>query len=1148
MNKSKRIGRMALCLIVSFVMIMTLIPRLPAGLAFADETETVDGKNLIDNENGTYKLSLEVTGDADTTSATANANILVIYDVSGSMESNTTVYNPATGTGGTQYGYYNNEYVRIYYNNGTWYRTRTGNQYTGYNYSNPYDGPRYTQATVSKGAATEKVVYEFADALFEYNKNPGDKNVEMALVTFSGPGRQDATTSDNDATLVQGWTNNQNNEFLNRLSNTGNTTKLSYGGGTDWEAAMRRALIALGSADSDPTYVVFVTDGAPTFRRTSQTGSSYNPYGHGTTTTDDINNYRATLDEVLNIGNYNTADHSYTNPDNSNTEMYGIYAYGTEGDFLDDLIYYAHNGKERPQSEGGVTTATVNTPYYYNANNSAAVNAAIEEIFSAIAETLGIGSASITDGTTSRVETTTGEISHLLEVDDTSFEYWLTIPVTASGNNFTTIRKDLLSGEDYTITFADNGDGTYTATWTDPRGNSHTATYEGTLDGTVGNRALKLKWTEPTDLYNFEPPEATFNSGSGSVDWNLSGLGTLLDDVTYTVTFDVYPSQYTYDTIAKMENGELDWDDLDDNEKLYLLEDGSLRTNTTGGYKYTDTRDENPQEQSFTYKNPDPVPTTASKMKIVKTWDNSIDDIQKEALDMNINQDGSYYGKVPLNDGNNYTNTYYIAVGLLTTGTDTNGNVTVKTLDPGHDYVMTEPVGLAYNWDLIAETVHPMLIDGVLNTLVKVDKPSGMTGDYYKDSSNKEYYHLVYKGKDYGYYQITKAGDAEVTAYNQRRNSLILNKVVEDNGFDIPEDTTFEFKMKVDNKIGTGDDEDVWFSIHSSEEYVQSNMVYDLEHTKVSGAEAEALTIDTTQTDTVAASNVVGDDGDHLTYRYGDSEYTVKIASGPAADGSYTYYVYEIIGQEGDEVTYTRYGVEYTAPYAGKEGDFYKYYTGYYHAPNGSEITVKLEAGEFVRFVNLPIGTEYSFTETAPSGDFEYDSAKAEIKTGAASSYSTDSNATIDNSARKVSGTLPTGNSFYKTTYTNNMDKVDITATKVWEDNDDQDGLRTAVTLHLNKSVDGGTPTVVTGQDKTIPKGATGDALTVTWEDLSTVENGKTVTYSITEDEIDGYTTEITKDESPALTSVPDSKALSMPLKAKASTPTGSILLIFYYV
>ena len=52
--KKKRIGRKMLCLVVSLVMIMTLIPRLPAGMAFAAAGDTPDAeKTIIDNGDGT---------------------------------------------------------------------------------------------------------------------------------------------------------------------------------------------------------------------------------------------------------------------------------------------------------------------------------------------------------------------------------------------------------------------------------------------------------------------------------------------------------------------------------------------------------------------------------------------------------------------------------------------------------------------------------------------------------------------------------------------------------------------------------------------------------------------------------------------------------------------------------------------------------------------------------------------------------------------------------------------------------------------------------------------------------------------------------------------------------------------------------------
>ncbi|WP_026490158.1 InlB B-repeat-containing protein, partial [Butyrivibrio sp. XBB1001] len=53
-----------------------------------------------------------------------------------------------------KYGYYNGRYVRVYYHEGAFYRTRTGSWIFGYNYSNRYDGPIY----IASSYTTVKVI------------------------------------------------------------------------------------------------------------------------------------------------------------------------------------------------------------------------------------------------------------------------------------------------------------------------------------------------------------------------------------------------------------------------------------------------------------------------------------------------------------------------------------------------------------------------------------------------------------------------------------------------------------------------------------------------------------------------------------------------------------------------------------------------------------------------------------------------------------------------------------------------------------------------------------------------------------------------------------------------------------------------------
>jgi len=78
-----------------------------------------------------------------------------------------------------------------------------------------------------------------------------------------------------------------------------------------------------------------------------------------------------------------------------------------------------------------------------------------------------------------------------------------------------------------------------------------------------------------------------------------------------------------------------------------------------------------------------------------------------------------------------------------------------------------------------------------------------------------------------------------------------------------------------------------------------------------------------------------------------------------------------------------------------------------------------------------------------------------------------------------------------------------VSATKVWIDNDNADGLRADVTLHL--LADG--TEVATA---TIPADATGDALTVRWDDMPiNSADGSEMTYTVEEDQLDGYASQV---------------------------------------
>ena len=120
-------------------------------------------QHQVDNTNGTiglvngeyvqlipvYDSTTTYTANYTYTSTTQNQNNTTYYGLSsGSYVALTKanyLYTPYSGTptSGTYYGYYDGAFVQLYYNNGTWYRTRSWN----YTYSNPYSGTFYSRSS-----------------------------------------------------------------------------------------------------------------------------------------------------------------------------------------------------------------------------------------------------------------------------------------------------------------------------------------------------------------------------------------------------------------------------------------------------------------------------------------------------------------------------------------------------------------------------------------------------------------------------------------------------------------------------------------------------------------------------------------------------------------------------------------------------------------------------------------------------------------------------------------------------------------------------------------------------------------------------------------------------------------------------------------
>ena len=672
------------------VLTVTLTDGTKYVIRLTDASVPSHSKDLIDNGDGTYTLELSVTGDADDeTQEAGGVNIVVVYDVSQSM----------TNDAGSSRN--------------------------------------------SRADQAEDVVHDFLTNLATYQNQSGD-NINVSLVTFAVTASQE-----------QGWTTNVTG-LANRFEDGGTDGRISFnynGFGTNWEAALQRAQTLVNNADSTkPTFVIMITDGAPT---ASGNGSNaVAPTGASIDTLRD--RYNAATNEAYAIANS-------VGPDGT---FYGIYAYGTEADLLDDLMYYSKNNQHRGNNIRNVVAATEDAPNYYNAGETSQLQAAIDEIFDKVVQAMGISSAAISDGTTNQVTTSTGGIAELLEIDEDSYEYWISIPVV--NNKFTRTNRD---GDSVEYTVTQNGD-ECTVTW---------ESQSVTVPGTISNGHFKYKWTTANALYNYDAPEAELTD-SGAVDWNLSSVGTLLDGVKYSVTFIVYPSQTTLDYVADIKNDPGEdgaWGDLDPAIQQYISPDGTLRTNTVATLSYVDTR--TGEQGTVSFSNPDPVAAEAvEQIAVTKEWENRIDGQEQPPVTLTVTRDGKNTYTVTLSDDNDWSDRVFVSIGII----DKNGRVLEGS--EGHDFTFVEPQNLSYHWELDVPVVHPMLINGVLTMLIKVDEkhpvPDGVT---------------TYTIKGDTYY-VDNASVA-LTAINERRSRLDFTKIVE--GVDVPEDAEFPFTFTIVNSL-----------------------------------------------------------------------------------------------------------------------------------------------------------------------------------------------------------------------------------------------------------------------------------------------------------------------------------------------------------
>ena len=673
------------------------------GSGSQDSGDTPDladlGHNKVanSNEDGTYKLSLSVTGSAQNKETNPHVNVIIVFDTSSSMVSN---YIPGSGS-------------------------------------------------MTRLEAAKDQVNELATELLANNTAEHPDTVEMALVTFNrnasieGMGGSYWTTSASTYTSVVGTYRNgprtNNNQGTAGAGNTGiNTAK-----GTNWAQGIQKTIDLMQDAgtDNDPTYVLFITDGAP---------SQYWPSGQATGTyAEGEGCYLGARDEARRLVG------------DEGAIFYALFTYGSDTDYNKDylgkLVDYAYNN----------TSAKNN--YRFNVADNSAFKQRLKAILGIISMNFAYANVSIDDGVTG-LSTVVFE-----RIATDSFTYSITYRDYSSSTEYT----------NKTITPLVNADGSVTIP---------AQTYK--VPDKSSPNGLRTINTEQATVTG-----AQYSEGSKSVIWDIkkaaaedgSDLYLLEEGWTYTVNFDIWPSQVSYDLVAALNNGILVYGDpyqyTDENGNLVTVPFSEYQTQVTDTKPYTlltnthftikyqqvtevinpdgtisyELGPEKPIEDPYTYQ----MPLESQLMPVKKEFAHSInaqDPYTK--IRFYLLMDGGYYQSdgtlsetlVPytgndeavhticmdLDDSNEWTGSIYIAPGVIKDERAAGGQMLV--LETGHEYTLEEEVleGPVYEYEFTPQTVRPMVINGKLTYLVKEDKynkPSDsdtiyeMNGDRYFPAS-----------------------------------------------------------------------------------------------------------------------------------------------------------------------------------------------------------------------------------------------------------------------------------------------------------------------------------------------------------------------------------------------------------------------------
>lgn len=277
-------------------------------------------KVLTSNGDGTYDLTLNVTGKSQASSEKTKANVIVVLDTSGSMDE-------PSGTGNITYEKVSWKGFSFF----TRYGTTDGVNYFKLKWSwdlwpirghwedgsgEKYDGDVYRYAgQETRLKAAKAAANGLAGQLLGSNSSE-DPAIRMALVTFSSKASVHKFSSAD-------WTSDAD-AFATAVNS------LSADGGTNWEDALEKAREVEFGNDDASTYVIFVSDGNPTYYNDAKEQDGLGGNGGDFTQT----GYEKAASVAKKIAS-----------EDESSFFYAVNAFG-DADKMKSLVGYAYTGED----------------------------------------------------------------------------------------------------------------------------------------------------------------------------------------------------------------------------------------------------------------------------------------------------------------------------------------------------------------------------------------------------------------------------------------------------------------------------------------------------------------------------------------------------------------------------------------------------------------------------------------------------------------------------------------------------------------------------------------------------------------------------------------------------------------------------------